>query len=173
MKLTDTNRPRACHTTHASHKDPCPASTMRYPKTHTTQQNKTINLCHEPVPVAIARGKHPDPSRTRKLSLPALMVLHTQVCGRVRRRRTHNHHMPPHTPNVSGGTTTPTQKHTDVSVPQGLVSWSIPCKLEARVTDPGLHTGKGALSMERMSSLGGGGTSNVSCPGRVLGKEGR
>ena len=109
MKLTDTNRPRACHTTHASHKDPCPASTMRYPKTHTTQQNKTINLCHEPVPVAIARGKHPDPSRTRKLSLPALMVLHTPVCGRVRRRRT-THPTPPQPTPGCGGATTPPPK---------------------------------------------------------------
>lgn len=49
----------------------------------------------------------------------------------------------------------------------------MPYKLEFRVTDARVPTGKGALSMERMSGLGGGGTSNVSCPGRVLGKEGR
>ena len=127
MKLTDTNRPRACHTTHASHKDPCPASTMRYPKTHTTQQNKTINLCHEPVPVAIARGKHPDPSRTRKLSLPALMVLHTQVCGRVRRRRTHNHHMPPHTQTCLGA-----QPHPHKNTQMLCYGDSRPCAMSPR-----------------------------------------
>src|SRR5579862_3576648 len=33
--------------------------------------------------VTIARGSHPFPSRTRKLSLSAPMVLHAQVCGRV------------------------------------------------------------------------------------------
>ena len=81
--------------------------------------------------------------------------------------------MPPtHTKRVWGHNHTHTKTHRCVR-PPGLVSWSIPCKLESRVTDPGRHTGKGALSMERMSGLGGGGTSNVSCPGRVLGKEGR
>ena len=33
--------------------------------------------------VTIARGTHPFPSRTRKLSLSAPMVLRAQVCGRV------------------------------------------------------------------------------------------
>ena len=33
--------------------------------------------------VTIARGSHPFPSRTRKLSLSAPMVLHARVCGRV------------------------------------------------------------------------------------------
>ena len=32
--------------------------------------------------VTIARGSHPFPSRTRKLSLSAPIVLHAQVCGR-------------------------------------------------------------------------------------------
>src|SRR5215475_975282 len=40
------------------------------------------------VTAAIAAGKHPDPSRTRKLSQPAPMVLHPTGCGRVGRRRT-------------------------------------------------------------------------------------
>src|SRR3954463_2381200 len=40
------------------------------------------------VTAAIAARKHPDPSRTRKLSLPAPMVLHPTGCGRVGRRRT-------------------------------------------------------------------------------------
>ena len=33
--------------------------------------------------VTTARGTHPFPSRTRKLSLSAPMVLHARVCGRV------------------------------------------------------------------------------------------
>ncbi len=36
--------------------------------------------------VTVARGSHPFPSRTRKLSLSAPMVLHARVCGRVGRR---------------------------------------------------------------------------------------
>src|ERR1700750_1456746 len=40
------------------------------------------------VTAATAAGKHPDPSRTRKLSQPAPMVLHPTGCGRVGRRRT-------------------------------------------------------------------------------------
>ena len=41
------------------------------------------------VTAAIAAGKHPVPSRTRKLSLPAPMVLQPRGCGRVGRRRTY------------------------------------------------------------------------------------
>ncbi len=40
-----------------------------------------------PFPVAIAEGSHPFPSRTRKLSPPALMVPGAQAPGRVSRRR--------------------------------------------------------------------------------------
>src|SRR6478752_5364447 len=40
------------------------------------------------VTAAIAKGKHPVPSRTRKLSLSAPMVLQPRGCGRVGRRRT-------------------------------------------------------------------------------------
>jgi hypothetical protein len=36
--------------------------------------------------VTVARGSHPFPSRTRKLSPSAPMVLHAEVCGRVGRR---------------------------------------------------------------------------------------
>ena len=80
---------------------------MKYPKTHTTH-NSNRKLSHSFVSVVIARGKHPDPSRTRKLSLPALMVLHTRVCGRVRHRRTTHYPVPPHPTRDAGGTTTPT-----------------------------------------------------------------
>lgn len=38
-------------------------------------------------PVAIAEGKHPIPSRTRKLSLPAPMILSRSRDGKVGRRR--------------------------------------------------------------------------------------
>ncbi len=41
----------------------------------------------ERFPVAIAAGSHPFPSRTRKLSLPAPMVLGGRLPGRVGRRR--------------------------------------------------------------------------------------
>ena len=37
--------------------------------------------------VAIAKRSHPFPSRTRKLSSSAPMVLHGRLCGRVGRRR--------------------------------------------------------------------------------------
>ena len=90
---------------------------MKCPSTHTPKQRgaSTTKQPTKPpkgfVTVAIARGKHPDPSRTRKLSLPALMVLHTPVCGRVRRRRT-THHTCPHNPPGCGGTTTPPPKTT-------------------------------------------------------------
>src|SRR5260370_338455 len=40
------------------------------------------------VSVVLAEGKHPVPSRTRKLSPPAPMVLHGRLCGRVGHRRT-------------------------------------------------------------------------------------
>ena len=36
----------------------------------------------------MAKGKHPAPFRTRKLSLSAPMVLHGGPCGRLGRRRT-------------------------------------------------------------------------------------
>jgi hypothetical protein len=37
--------------------------------------------------VTIAEGVHPFPSRTRKLSLPALTILQGQPCGKIGRRR--------------------------------------------------------------------------------------
>src|SRR4051794_11597855 len=47
------------------------------------------------VSVAIAEGKRPVSSRTRKLSPPAPMVLHPGGCGRVGRRRTQRNESPP------------------------------------------------------------------------------
>src|SRR5215207_2306252 len=46
-------------------------------------------------PVAIARGSHPFPSRTRKLSLSAPMVLGERSPGRVGRRRFSLRRAPP------------------------------------------------------------------------------
>ncbi len=58
----------------------------------TTQQNnvhvvQTVKISTN-VTATIAKGKHPDPFRTRKLSLSAPMVLQPRGCGRVGRRRT-------------------------------------------------------------------------------------
>src|SRR5690606_7001239 len=47
------------------------------------------------VTAAIAKGKHPVPYRTRKLSLSAPMVLQPRGCGRVGRRRTYTPQRPP------------------------------------------------------------------------------
>lgn len=100
---TGTNRPRACptptmHTKKACHqhggqtrnKEPTLASTTQH---QTPVQLKTPQLNPDTtwvtrVTAAIATGKHPDPSRTRKLSLPAPMVLPPRGGGRVGRRRT-------------------------------------------------------------------------------------
>ena len=101
---TGTNRPRACPTPHSP-------TTPRAKRTHMLAST-TQNLNQQPTPIpthqqrarvhhvhnrtqvhrvtaAIATGKHPDPSRTRKLSQPAPMVLHPTGCGRVGRRRTY------------------------------------------------------------------------------------
>src|SRR5947208_8873576 len=51
----------------------------------------------------MAEGKRPVPFRTRKLSPPALMVLHPPGCGRVRHRR-HTHNSVPPKTDVLGGT---------------------------------------------------------------------
>ena len=73
-------------------KQPCvepPQLNTRHNSTHTestpTQRRPTWVTR---VTAAIATGKHPDPSRTRKLSLPAPMVLPPRGGGRVGRRRT-------------------------------------------------------------------------------------
>src|SRR3954447_12197842 len=62
------------------------------PEQHTGQPGETGPVHNRttvhPVTAAIAARKHPDPSRTRKLSQPAPMVLHPTGCGRVGRRRT-------------------------------------------------------------------------------------
>ena len=67
MKLTDTNRPRAYHTTH-THNCALTASTIRYPKKHTTPQpkkgrgnNRTPKLGCRFVTVVIANRETPGP----------------------------------------------------------------------------------------------------------------
>ena len=52
--------------------------------------------------VVIAAGKRPVPFRTRKLSLPAPMVLHSRGCGRVGHRRTQLHTRTPESPTGPG-----------------------------------------------------------------------
>jgi hypothetical protein len=61
------------------------------------------------VSVVIAVGKRPVSFRTRKLSLPAPMVLHLGGCGRVGRRRTQREEMahPGHTPGWAISASTP------------------------------------------------------------------
>ena len=93
VKATGTNRPKQTHQTqpgywrtnkHQNKKSLLLASTTQYLTQH--QQpgtNNASSVCRWP----IAAGKRPDPFRTRKLSLPALMVLQPGGCGRVRTRR--------------------------------------------------------------------------------------
>jgi hypothetical protein len=57
----------------------------------------TCPNCANPISkfsVAMAKGIHPFPSRTRKLSPSAPMVLHGKLCGRVGRRRKTLHKRP-------------------------------------------------------------------------------
>ena len=54
-----------------------------------------------------------------------------------------------------------------------LDSREMPYKLEVRVTDARVPTGKGALSMERMSGPEDGAAPSVSCPRRPFGEEQR
>src|ERR1700712_4258057 len=105
VQWTGTNRPRTCPTRHhCPHKAPqvnhgktqaksVLASTHCTPPHHTT-----LDLWWGwfGVPVATAEGKRPDPSRTRKLSPPAPMVLRPTGRGRVGHRR--NTQPPPPTP---------------------------------------------------------------------------
>lgn len=65
-----------------------------YWSTHTRPENRFPPTPHtrwgtgvDRFSVVIAWGKRPVPSRTRKLRPTALMVLHSEGCGRVRHRR--------------------------------------------------------------------------------------
>ena len=90
VKLTGTNRPSGLATTHPQTGHP-PASTMRFPgygREHHPKKRGSAGTYLHRVTVAIAKGKHPDPFRTRKLSPSAPMVLRGGPRGRVGRRRT-------------------------------------------------------------------------------------
>src|SRR5205085_5941676 len=65
------------------------ASTVQLPEHGHTTPDGLPQTRHNStrVTAAIAEGKRPDPSRTRKLSPPAPMVLHPPGCGRVGHRR--------------------------------------------------------------------------------------
>ena len=98
-------------TGHTAHRNPanreCLASTTQHQTTVSTTRYATDQPTAPPPPkiggsdpgtrvtAAIATGKHPDPSRTRKLSLPAPMVLPPRGRGRVGRRRTSFEEGPP------------------------------------------------------------------------------
>src|SRR4051794_34614901 len=73
--------PESEPTTHPQH----PPTTGEKRDTRVNVHNRTT--VHH-VTAAIAARKHPDPSRTRKLSQPAPMVLHPTGCGGVGRPRT-------------------------------------------------------------------------------------
>ena len=98
---TGTNRPNTCHTNPQHNQQTLDVGTTRGHHDGKTQTpcTTTNTRPHNPTPpnhtggvhkvtAATATGKHPDPSRTRKLSLPAPMVLQPRGCGRVGRRRT-------------------------------------------------------------------------------------
>src|SRR5687768_4407989 len=88
------------HTHHHSKPAPMFASTTQFPtnkpppggligtpelnKAWKHPQTNVLGACVSArVTAAIAKGKHPVPSRTRKLSLSAPMVLQPEGCGRV------------------------------------------------------------------------------------------
>src|SRR5215203_1365794 len=83
MELTDTNRPRACSYIDVSRPLCSSRDTVGL---HFLKEQPHLHL-HR-VSVSMAKGKHPAPFRTRKLSLSAPMVLHGGPCGRLGRRRT-------------------------------------------------------------------------------------
>jgi hypothetical protein len=104
VELTGTNRPNTCQP-NPQHKQQTTPTRATGPRTHPTRTVEASRPQSTPTPhahpctkggsqrghrvtAATATGKHPAPSRTRKLSLPAPMVLQPQGCGRVGRRRT-------------------------------------------------------------------------------------
>ena len=98
MQLTGTNRPRTYHKN--ATRPLCSSGATNTPldrwcdtpgapttPVNTTDQHHQEGQLHR-VTAAIAKGKRPVPSRTRKLSPSAPMVLHRPRCGRVGHRRT-------------------------------------------------------------------------------------
>jgi hypothetical protein len=83
LQLTGTNRPRICHKNATR-----PLCGSRGTVPVCLFDSRWNRYLHR-VSATIARGKRPVPSRTRKLSLSAPMVLRGPLRGRVGRRRTH------------------------------------------------------------------------------------
>src|SRR5215831_7561135 len=89
MKLTGTNRPRTCHIPNRGGLCRLRARVhCAVPEVRSAPAGGEGQYLHR-VSATIARGKRPVPSRTRKLSLSAPMVLRGPLRGRVGRRRTH------------------------------------------------------------------------------------
>jgi hypothetical protein len=100
VESTGTNRPSDL-TTHtifprqAVCSRPC-AVPGKQPATATYLNIETTPVVSSPELAAVmAEGRHPVPSRTRKLSPPAPMVLHGRLCGRVGHRRNQHRERPP------------------------------------------------------------------------------
>src|SRR6187549_1490610 len=81
---TGTNRPKTYTHPHTRGKNLATTPTQPTPR----HQTPTVTTQHNKVTAEIATGKRPDPSRTRKLSLPAPMIL-PNPGGKVGHRRTH------------------------------------------------------------------------------------
>ena len=117
LELTGTNRPTQTTTPHPPHNRggvgetaaKCEASTIRStpnppPQPHHTTESTTRDGTALPTAVSVvtATGKRPAPSRTRKLSLTAPMVLHPPGCGRVGHHRAHTTVGPMRSPRSHG-----------------------------------------------------------------------
>jgi hypothetical protein len=90
VELTGTNRPRTYHKhfkKSSCSRPLCGSGTTNHPPRERTPGTGCTFVFHE-VTAATAKGKRPVPSRTRKLSPSAPMVLHPPGCGRVGHRRT-------------------------------------------------------------------------------------
>ena len=89
VAVRDTTRSRPLHRSHPQSPTNTPLSLRTTNSTLGTPTSTRGCVCSARVTAAIAKGKHPVPSRTRKLSLSAPMVLQPRGCGRVGRRRTY------------------------------------------------------------------------------------
>ena len=151
---------------------------MKYPKTHTPQkpnQRGIHNNKTQPVknPSRFCHGGHSE--RETPGPIPNPEVKPPSADGTAHASVWESKTPPDNTPNAPtthqlwGRNHTPTKNHH----PTGLDSREMPYKLEVRVTDARVPTGKGALSMERMFGPEDGATSSVSCPRRPFGEEQR
>ncbi len=88
------NNPRCCQE-QKPQLNMCPFITTRFSSDFPTTAPRAAGA-GERVTAVIAEGKRPVPFRTRKLSPPAPMVLHSTGCGRVGHRRTYFARGPPY-----------------------------------------------------------------------------